>query len=271
VGLEDLAAADSPAANSPVHRLHPLAKLITTVVYVVTVVSFSGRNVSGLAAFLLYPAVLLPLSGLPLRPLLIRLLPALPFSLLGAMGNLAVLRESAFFWGPLNVTVGMVSFVSILLKTMLTVFALLILMACTPFPQLLSRMRALGLPRLICFQLALTFRYLSVLWVEAAAMAAAYTLRGGGRGIAVKDAGFFLGQLILRSFDRAGRIYQAMRCRGFKEGIFACETRPFRPSDGLYTLLLSGAFIGLRCFNLSRFLGSLAGGMAARFAARIFS
>jgi cobalt/nickel transport system permease protein len=240
------------------------------VIYIVTVVSFPGRNVSGLAAFLLYPAVLLPLSGLPLRPLLIRLLPALPFSLLGGLGNLVVLRESAFFWGPLNVTVGMVSFVSILLKTALTVFALLILMASTPFPQLLSRMRALGVPRLICLQLALTFRYLSVLGAEAAAMAAAYTLRGGGRGIALKDSGFFLGQLILRSFDRAGRIYQAMRCRGFGKEIFACEPRPFRPADGLYTFLLTGAFIGLRCFNLSRFLGELAGGIARRLSAWIF-
>jgi cobalt/nickel transport system permease protein len=265
MGLEDLAAADSP-----VHRLHPLAKFITTLVYVITVVSFSGRNVSGLAAFLLYPAVLLPLSGVPLRPLLIRLLPALPFSLMGGVGNLVMLRGHAFFWGPLNITTGMVSFVSILLKTILTVFALLILMASTPFPRLLGQMRALRVPRLICLQLALTFRYLSVLWAETAAMAAAYTLRGGGRGIAVKDSGFFLGQLILRSFDRAGRVYQAMRCRGFSRGIFARETRPFRPADGLYTLLLTGAFVGLRCFNLSRFLGGLAGD-ALRLSARIFS
>jgi cobalt/nickel transport system permease protein len=254
MALEDLA-----AASSPVHRIHPLAKLITTVVYVVTVVSFPGGNLSGLMAFLIYPVILMSVSGLPFRPLFTRLLPALPFSLMGGIGNLFILRERAFVWGSLVITVGMISFASILLKTFLTVFALLFLSATIPFSRLLSQMRLLRVPELICFQFAMTYRYLSVLWGEAAAMVTAYKLRGGGKGVQIKDSGPFLGQLILRSFDRAGRVYQAMRCRGFR-GSFPVpgESAPFRLGDGLYTVLLTGALLFLRYFNLSRFLGFLA-------------
>jgi cobalt/nickel transport system permease protein len=259
MGLEDLS-----AASSPVHRLHPLAKLAVTAAFVVTVVSFPGGDVSGLAAFLLYPVILMSLADLPLRPLLIRLLPALPFSLMGGLGNLFVLRETAFFLGPWAVTEGMVSFASILFKTFLTVFAVLLLTASTPFPRLLSHLRSLKVPELICLQLAMTYRYLAVLWGEAAAMVTAYTLRGGGRGVQLRDSGPFLGQLLLRSFDRAARVYQSMRCRGFNGSYSGVCEGGFRLGDGLYVVLLTGAFIVLRCFNLGRFLGVLADSLIKR-------
>jgi cobalt/nickel transport system permease protein len=251
------------------------------------VVSFPGRDVSGLVAFLLYPALLLSLSGFPFRPFLVRFLPALPFSLMGGIGNLLVMREGVFSLGPWTVTAGMVSFVSILLKSFLTVSALLLLMALTPFTRLMAQLRLLRLPPLICLQLTMTYRYLSVLWDEAAAMVTAYTLRCGGAGIGLKDSGPFLGRLLLRGFDRAGRVYQAMKCRGYGEfpaapdktkppagtdpaGTSAGSAAPaaaltFGTADGLYTVLLCAAFAFLRFFNLSRFLGGLAAALFGVF------
>jgi hypothetical protein len=133
----------------------------------------------------------------------------------------------------------------------------------------------------------MTYRYLSVLWDEAAAMVTAYTLRCGGAGIGIKDSGPFLGRLLLRGFDRAGRVYQAMKCRGYGEfpagsgapdktkppvpagsadkGLPAGAALEFRITDGLYTVLLCAAFAGLRFFNLSRFLGGLAAALFGVF------
>jgi cobalt/nickel transport system permease protein len=131
----------------------------------------------------------------------------------------------------------------------------------------LGQLRFLKVPRLICLQLAMTYRYLSVLWGEAAAMVTSYKLRGGGRGIQIRDSGPFLGQLILRSFDRANRVYQAMGCRGF-QGIFPSSDDAggsARIGDVLYTVLLCGAFVGLRWFNLSRFLGLAASSFLRNF------
>jgi cobalt/nickel transport system permease protein len=70
--------------------------------------------------------------------------------------------------------------------------------------------------------------------------------------------GSFTGQLILRSFDRAERVYQAMICRGF-HGVYHGRKRGgFRAADGLYTVSLILLMILLRFFDLSLFIGKLA-------------
>jgi cobalt/nickel transport system permease protein len=254
--LERLALGDSP-----VHRLHPGAKMITTAVYIVAVVSFPRYSVSGLMAFLLYPAALMSLSGTPGKPLFVRLAGALPFPLMGGFANLFLLRESAFFLGTFSVTLGILSFASIMLKTLFTVSAALILIATTSFIDLGRELRAVGFPKILNLQMMMTYRYISVLLEEAGSMVTAYLLRSPGqKGIKMRDMGGFLGQLILRSFDRAERVYQAMRCRGFGGDSGAYPGKPprtFRVRDYLYTAGMTAGILTLRFFNLSLFFAAL--------------
>jgi cobalt/nickel transport system permease protein len=247
-------------ADSPVHSLHPMPKCMVTLVYIVVVVSFPPQDLSGLVPFLFYPAVLAPLSGTPYRLLLKRLLLALPFSLLAGLSNLVLLRGAAFSAGGLTVSLGMVSFVSILLKTALTVFAALLLLATTPLAAVSGQLAAWHVPKVLCLSLVMTYRYVSVLLGEASTMYTAYALRApGGKGILMRHMGSFLGQLILRSFDRAERVHQAMKCRGF-QGVYTGQ-RPdaMRPRDWAYAAALPIALAALRFFNVSLFLGRLAG------------
>jgi cobalt/nickel transport system permease protein len=248
--------------GSAIHRLHPMAKLLTTAAYVAAVLSFPSREVSGLVPFLLYPAVLMPLSGTPYRPLAGRLLFALPFPLMGALGNLILLRETAFVLGGFSVSYGMASFASIMLKTLFSVFAVLLLIATTPFAEIARQLARIGVPDILCLQLLMTYRYLSVLLAEAASMFTAYVLRAPGqKGVKMKDMGSFLGQLVLRSFDRAGRVHQAMQCRGF-HGVreYPGKARAgFKRSDYVYIGAFAAGLLILRWFNLSVFLGGLGG------------
>jgi cobalt/nickel transport system permease protein len=246
--------------DSLIHRLHPGAKLVTTLGYIVVVLSFPSRNVSGLVSFCFYPALIMPLSGTPYRPLVKRLAAALPFALMGGIGNLIWMRSTAFTLGRVPVSYGMVSFVSIMLKTLFSVFAVLILIATTSFVEVVHQLGRLGVPSIICLQFVMTYRYLSVLLEEASSMLTAYALRSPGQqGIRMKDTGGFLGQLILRSFDRAGRVYQAMKCRGFQGVCQGEKIKRLQIKDWLYiTLFLS--FLGtLRFFNLSLFFADLVG------------
>jgi len=253
--LEQLAAGDSG-----VHRLHPMAKLLTTAAYVVIVISFPSVNVSGLTPFLFYPVVLMALSGTPYRPLLGRLAAALPFSLAGGFSNLLLVRTTAFYVGNIAVSHGAVSCASILLKTVLTVMAVLLLIATTSFVEIGGQLARLRMPKIFCLQLIMCYRYISVLLGEAVSMLTAYTLRTRDQQyIQMKDMGSFLGQLLFRSFDRAERVYQAMKCRGF-QGVYRGKTQsgPGR-GDVVYTVLLTAVMLTLRFFNLSRFFGGLAG------------
>jgi cobalt/nickel transport system permease protein len=226
----------------------------------VTVISFPFRNISAMMPFLFYPAVLMSLSGISWRSLLVRFSAALPFSLAGGISNLLILRKTAFWLGNFPVSFGLLSFISIMLKTALTVFAVLILIATTSFVDISRQLTAIGMPKILCLQLVMTYRYVSTLIHEAASMFTAYMIRAPGqRGIKMKDMGSFLGQLLLRSFDRAERVYQAMKCRGFTGVYQGAGVHPFLPSDWVYTVILSGGILGLRFFNLSLFLGELAG------------
>lgn len=42
----------------------------------------------------------------------------------------------------------------------------------------------------------------------------------------MKDMGIFVGQLLLKSFDRAESIYVAMKCRGYDGNLSVCQTQP---------------------------------------------
>ncbi|MCL1818177.1 MAG: cobalt ECF transporter T component CbiQ [Spirochaetaceae bacterium] len=255
--LEALALGDSP-----VHRLHPLAKVLVTLAYMTAVISFPPGNVSGLAVFLAYPLVLLPASGTPPGPLAGRLLCALPFALMGGLSNLLLMRETAFHIGSFAVSSGLVSFTSLMLKTLLTVCAVLLLAATTSFTDIAAQLAALRVPRIFCLQLIMTYRYIGVLLHEAASMTRAYLLRAAcRRGIRIKDMGSFLAQLIVRSFDRAARVYRAMTSRGFTGVYRGGQNAGFRLRDGIYVAALGAVFVFLRFFNVSLFLAGRAGSL----------
>ena len=66
--LHELSEMDELAAlDSPIHRLHPAAKLLTTIAYIVLVVSFDKYDLDGLIPMLLWPVLLFQLSGIPVR------------------------------------------------------------------------------------------------------------------------------------------------------------------------------------------------------------
>lgn len=254
--LEDLS-----EQKTVIHRLHPMIKLITTIVYLVVVISFDKYNISGLIPFFIYPILLMSLGEIPYRLVLSRLLIAMPFSFFAGLSNPFFIRETAFFLYNIPVSWGWLSFISILIKTVLTVMAVLILIATTPMDMLARQMIRLKVPVIFVMQLMLTYRYLSLLISEASGMITAYHLRSKGqRGIQISHFGTFLGQLLLRSFARAERVYVAMKCRGYSGEYQFAESRKMKMADFVYCVLVCLLFLLLRWVNTSVLIGSLLGG-----------
>ena len=244
--------------DSFVHRLPPASKAVVTLLFIGLVVSVPGSRPSLFFPFLLYPAVLMPLSGTPVKPIFARLRLAIPFALFAGISNLITMRETAFVLGALPVSYGLLSLFSLLLKTGLSVCAVLILIATTPFTALSECLTAPRFFRPIGLQLALSYRYISTLLGEAEAMWTAYALRSpASKGVALSDFGSFLGQLLLRSIDRAQRIYDAMRCRGFS-GVYYGPPRPKTGAAGpLFVLFSTAALAVIRFVPLAALLGGL--------------
>ncbi|MDR0402842.1 MAG: cobalt ECF transporter T component CbiQ [Treponema sp.] len=246
--------------DSPLGRIHPGVKLFAAAVYLVCTVSFPATAPGRLAPYLLYPAVLLPLADIPLKAAVIRLVPAMPFALMGGISCLLVMRDPAFAFGNLIVSRGVLAFAAIMLKTVLCVSAALILAGSTPFHVLCAGLRRLRVPSVLCLQLMLCYRYIAVLLEEAQAMYTACILRSTGKRAAIKDMGPLLGTLLLRGLDRADRVYNAMRCRGFR-GTFFAERKTLKAADIVYCAVVCAAAVFFRFFNVPRFIGTVMGNL----------
>jgi cobalt/nickel transport system permease protein len=78
-------------------------------------------------------------------------------------------------------------------------------------------------------------------------MTEAYHLRAPGqKGIQVSAWGSFLGQLLLRSMDRAQELYAAMLLRGYDGEFPYAEDRAFRPADAACLILSVAVFLSIR-------------------------
>jgi cobalt/nickel transport system permease protein len=249
--LEEYALTDSPLG-----RIHPRMKRIVSAVYIVCVASVPSTGLSSLVPFALYPAALGPLSNVPAGALAKRLVPVLPFALMGGIANIIFMQEPALVFGGFVISEGIVSFAVIMLKAVFCALSVLILIGSTPFHVICGELRRLRVPAVFCVQLAIMYRYIAVLLEEASAMYTAYMLRSAEKAVRMKDMGPFLGRLALRSIDKAGRVYNAMKCRGL-EGIFYASGRRLGPGDWLYFFALSGLCVFFRFFNLAFFLGNL--------------
>jgi cobalt/nickel transport system permease protein len=244
--LDDLARKDTS-----IHRIHPVSKLLTAIIFIIAVVSFDRYEISGLLPFVFYPMVLILLAEIPFMPIFKRLLLVGPLIL-----GIGILN-------PLFDPRGWFTFISIVLKGGLTVTACLVLISTTGLDKLAQALRTLKVPSVFVLQLLLTFRYISVLTEELARMLRAYSLRAPQqKGVRLKDSGPFAGQLLLRTFDRAQRVYDSMRLRGFNGEYHAYGQAKVSLKDVLFITAWSLFFILARAYDIPACLGVLFEGVS---------
>jgi len=109
-------------------------------------------------------------------------------------------------------------FISALFKSNLCVLAMLVLTWTTPFQEILHELRRWRLPPVMLTTLALMYRYVPVLAEEARRMSRARASRSfsSHRRVSWNNLALIIGQLFIRSAERAERIYLAMCARGWK-------------------------------------------------------
>ena len=251
-GLEQLS-----GKNTLIHRRDPMVKLLSCCVYLVCLLSLDRQRVGQMSAFFLYPVVVLALAEVPFGMVLRRSLVVLPLCLMACIGNLAVERQPVMQLGVLTITAGMVSSLSILLRAMLSVSAVLTLIAVTPFPQLTGALRRLHIPGPFVALLEMTYRYVGALMEEASSMWAGYQLRGGGKKLDIRHMGPFAGSLLLRSFDRAERIYGAMKCRGYGGSWYGGRKQKINSGDLIYTMAAVLTSLLFRWINVPGWIGRM--------------
>lgn len=248
---------DLAQQHSAIHHLHPVSKLIATLGYLVAVLSFDRYAVGSLLPFFLYPVLIASLAGIPWKILLYRLLLVEPLILGIGLGNVLFDRLPVAL-GPLVMTSGWLAFVSLLLKSVLTLSATLLLLMTTGIEKLAYALQQMRIPKRFILQLLLTYRYILVLTEELARMLRSYFLRAPGqKGIHHTLWGPFAGQLLLRTFDRASRVYQAMVLRGFAGSFHPGSLPAFTWQDLTFIGLVIASSGIARRFDVPLWLGQL--------------
>lgn len=241
-----------------IHRLSPVAKLLTTLAYLLAVTSFSRYEVTALLPFAFYPIILISLSELPFDIIAKRLVWVLPFILFIGIFNPLFDPTPLTQIGTFSISGGWLSFVSILLRSLLAVTASILLLATTGIEGICSALFRLKVPRIFVIQLLFMYRYLYVLLDELARTLRAYSFRSfHGDSLGFKVWGSLLGQLLLRTIDRAQRIYYAMLCRGFTGEIPLIRHVSITKRDIFYVIVWLVFFLIARFINIPQWLGTL--------------
>jgi cobalt/nickel transport system permease protein len=253
----DILAADS----TPIHLLDARAKVLVTLLFILTVVSFGKYELTALFPFFLFPVMMIALGNLPLRYLIGKVALVLPFAFLVGMLNPLFDREVLIRFGPVGVSGGWISCASILVRAMLTVGAAFILVGVTGFTGVCRALEQLGAPKAFVTQLLFLYRYIFLLTEEGGQMARARQLRSfGTRGMEMKTYGHLIGQLLLRTWERAERVYRAMLARGFDGAFHTRRDSRFGSRELLFLLAWSLFFISFRLENVPQLVGSLVTG-----------
>ena len=246
------------AQSSPIHNMHPLVKLTVTLAYIFFVVSFNKYNLSGLIIMVLYPVIMFQISGISMRTCFYKLRIVMPLVCAVGLVNPFFDKAAMLYVGTVAISGGVISMITLMLKGVFALMASFLLIATTPMDAICAALRKLHIPGLIVTLLLLTYRYIAVMLDEVSIMSEAYHLRAPDqKGIHISAWGSFLGQLLLRSMDRADELYQSMQLRGFKDEFYYADTKPCTAEAIVYMIACIAFFAVARSYDLPQMLGSL--------------
>lgn len=211
---------------SLLHALDPRVKLITTLVLIVGIV------LTPETAWPAYPLLWALVSSMAalagIRVLRLARLGgvALPFALAAITLTITTPGDPLFsVLGQTVTAAGIGRFVAVLLKSWLSVQVALLLAITTPFTDLLWALTSLRVPAALVAIIGFMYRYLETLRDESERLMRARTSRsatvhhhrsGGTLGWRARTAGYMVGSLFLRGYERSERVYAAMLARGYR-------------------------------------------------------
>jgi cobalt/nickel transport system permease protein len=230
---------DIPEARpSPLHRLDPRWKLaaLLAATLAVALVRAPLPALAALAGTLL----LVALARLPLRWYAGRLATALLVVAFFVLWLPLTPQEGHTVWevGGVAVSVtGLLRAVAVAAKAACVVSLMLVLLATAPLQDTFKAAQSLRLPGWLVQLMLLSYRYTFLLAEEFVRLRTALRVRGYRNRASLhsyRTIGQVAGTLLVRGHERAERVAQAMRCRGFDGCFRSLHTFRTRAADVLF-------------------------------------
>lgn len=233
--------------HSFIHDLDPRVKVVVTIAFILSNALLPDGAWMAFALAWIFVLVANAYSGLGLGFTFRRSFIALPFALaavtvLFSIPGKPVASFQFLMWHFTINDAGLLRFVSIVIRSWLSVQMAILLVAVTEFPKIVHALRHLRVPAVLTVIISFLYRYLFVLADEVMRLLRARESRsavGAGRrsGGSVlwraRVAGNMAGQLFLRSYERSDRVYNAMLSRGYTGELMTIHPHHFHASDRL--------------------------------------
>lgn len=206
----------SPQPTQSLFILDARCSILGCIVFLIILLSVPLVHIDKIIWFTIFPVIWAEVSGVGYVNIFKKSLFILPVVLfIGVFNPLFDHAPMLSIFG-VGISRGWITFLSIILRGMLSTQVALLLIMSYGFNQLCVAFNSLGVPSFLTSMLQLIYRYLMVLLFEALTMNRAKLARGYGRNaFPLSLWAQFIGQLFLRTTSRAERINQAMVARGF--------------------------------------------------------
>jgi len=237
--------------ESFIHRLDPRAKVLVTVAFILSNALLPDGAWTAFAVSWLFLLFVNILSNLGFLFTFKRSFIALPFALVAitvlfSIPGRALSTFHFLFWDLTITDMGLLRFVSILVRSWLSVQMAIMLVATARFPDIIHALEHLRVPSILTTIIAFLYRYLFVLADEVFRLLRARESRsaastgsrsGGSVAWRAEVAGNMAGQLFLRSYERSDRVYNAMLARGYTGHLQTMNPHVFRRVDFAVTII----------------------------------
>jgi cobalt/nickel transport system permease protein len=237
--------------ESFLHRLDPRVKVVVTVAFILSNALLPDGAWIAFGCSWLFLLTANLLSNLGVGFTFRRSLVALPFALIAltvlfSIPGTPLTSFHFLFWNLTITDSGFLRFVSILIRSWLSVQMAILLVAVARFPDLVHALEHLKIPAILTTIIAFLYRYLFVLGDEVFRLMRAREARaaalpgqrsGGSLAWRASVAGHMAGQLFLRSYERSDRVYNAMLARGYTGHMETINPHELRRRDYLTAAL----------------------------------
>ena len=234
--------------DSLLHKLDPRVKIIVALLFSV-IVAVNDKYTSLIGA-LFFAIVAVILARLRTREVISRLLVVNSFIfLLWLMLPFTFPGKNIYTLGSLNISQEGIKYALLItIKSNSIILVGIALLSTSSIFNLVHALRHLYLPDKLTQLFFFTYRYTQTIHSEYIRLNNALRIRGFKAQTnfhTYRTYAYLVGMMLVRSYDRSKRVYDAMLCRGFKGKLWTLNHFVFKKSDFITGIVMISCIMGV--------------------------
>ena len=249
---------NNSAKNSFFSKIHPLLKLLITVIYIILLTSINKYDLITTITMSVYWIIVSIIGDISIKTCIKRLKIVFLLLIFIGIANPILDRTIITYIGVIPITTGMISMITLILKGFFAIISSYLLIATTSIEDICYSLKILHIPNTLITVFMLIYRYIIVFLKEVEKIWIAYSLRAPKqKGVNFSAWGSMIGSLMIRSIDRAQVVYESMELRGFNPDKFFVKSQKINKVSIIYFCGMILLLIVIRFFPVFEIIGNV--------------